>query len=287
MRLRELLRGAGSAEACRRRRFYRVLQCLYRLDSHEITRAVGGASGNSVRARCLRGIWHRGRANVRSLLALRKVCDFRAIARIARSLFELTLEWQLIERIPDALVKIATFSQVERLRCARRMVAYREAHPACDESVALQARFIAEHAAAIEAECRLLWPGVASVEHWSGMNLQDAVGLLGGYFQEVTEVRFPELSWYTSADGVMGLSLETDAYDLFLASHLQLAAQLYFILLAAIVKEYPVELNGRLTGRMKAVEGELGELTKQHLTAFERALSGSPQQGEAQPVGPD
>ena len=101
-----------------------------------------------------------------SLLALRSVEDFRALARITRSLC-VTVELRLIDIIPGALDKIITFSRVERLRSAKKIVAFNEQHPDRKSDSSIHALFITNNAEQIDSERRAVWPGCDNVEHSS------------------------------------------------------------------------------------------------------------------------
>jgi hypothetical protein len=84
-------------------------------DRKEIHGVISGLMATTGRDRCNTGIYLRAKANVESLLSLRYAKDFQAIAMITRSLFELTVDMKLTGIITDAVLKIATSSEVERL----------------------------------------------------------------------------------------------------------------------------------------------------------------------------
>jgi hypothetical protein len=270
MRLSRLLRLIGLRSRGGSRHFYRALRDLRRIDGREVQQAVFRTASTSSHDRCLIGLYCRGQENVASLLALEGVRDFRAIARITRSLFELVVEMKLIERIPDAILKIETFSRKERLRCAQRIVAFTDRLPLPTRHRDHYVRFIADHGEAIEAECQSRWPGVESVEHWSGMGLTAALELLDVSLQQVTQVRLSQLSWYTSADGALGLTLGADAFEPFLTGHLQIVTDLYVTLLTAIMAEYsPGEVHSGTLQRVKRVQQRLEMPTAAHLKSLE------------------
>lgn len=70
-------------------RFYTVLKSLYEFDKREVKGVTTGLLAKTDLENCYWGIYLRGRANVESLLSLKQVRDFQAIAMLARSLPEL------------------------------------------------------------------------------------------------------------------------------------------------------------------------------------------------------
>ncbi len=63
-------------------------------------------------------------------MSLKSAKDLQAIAMVARGLFELAVDMKLIDAVPDAVKKILAFSDVEKLRAARKIVKYKAANPA-------------------------------------------------------------------------------------------------------------------------------------------------------------
>jgi|HubBroStandDraft_1064217.scaffolds.fasta_scaffold00874_5 hypothetical protein len=142
---------------------------------------------------------------------------------VARGLFELAVDTKLIDAIPDAVEKILAFSDVEKLRAARKIVKYKAANPAAAVDATIHGAFITSEEARIEAERNTVWPGLKRVTHWSGMDLSKRVALLQAPFDEIYEVGYPELSWYVHSGltGFVNLQAESqigDGGDKFLAS---------------------------------------------------------------------
>jgi hypothetical protein len=225
--------------------------------------------------RCYRGIYLRAKANVESLLSLRYAKDFQAIAMITRSLFELAVDIKLIKQIPDAVLKIATFSEVEKLRAARMIVAFKTVHPSASIDSTVHALFIKNNAVRIEAERKTVWGAKAKVSHWSGLRLKKRVALLKEPFEEVYEVKYPQLSWYTHAAGLTGFDLKASSYESFASTHHYLAAQLYKLLLRTIIDQYQfVKWDSKILDKMKQAELMPFTDTDDELRALERELLG-------------
>jgi len=148
---------------------------------------------------------------VASLAALNSVAHINGIAAVSRVVFELWLDVRAIERsiYPDSGTKFWTFVMTERLRMARQVVAYDDAHPGVVESPPTVHRdFVATQAAAIESEAQRLWR-INRPKHWSGTadirQRAAAVDLEDRYIN-----LYPLLSTYShgGAAGVAGLTLD-------------------------------------------------------------------------------
>ncbi len=236
-------------------RLYTVIKSLNEFDKREISSVLSGLVAETDRDRCFKGIYLRTKANIESLLSLRYAKDFQAIAMITRSLFELAVDLALIMRIPDAIVKIAAFSEVEKLRAARMTVAYKTAHPTASVDTTVQALFIKNNAAQIDAQRNKLWGANAKVKHWSGLSLRDRAAMLGELFEEVYEVKYAQLSWYTHAAGLAGFDLKASSFERLATIHHYLAVQLYKIVLRTIINEYQFsKWDDKILNKMKQAE---------------------------------
>lgn len=256
-------------------RMYTVIKSLNEFDKKEIHGVMANLVAATDRDRCFKGIYLRAKANVESMLSLRYAKDFQAIAMITRSLFELAVDIKLIEQMPDAIVKIAAFSEVEKLRAAKMIVAFKSAHSAAVVDSTVPESFIKNNATSIETERKSLWGVKAKVSHWSGKSLKERVALLKEPFEEVYEVKYPELSWYTHAAGLTGFDLKPSSYEKLASTHHYLAAQMYKILLRAIVEEYQfVGWDSKILNKMKQAEVMPFADTDQELRALERDLLG-------------
>ena len=138
-------------------RLYTVIKSLNEFDKREIYGVMSGLVAEADQDRCFRGIYLRAKANVESLLSLRYHKDFQAIAMVTRSLFELTIDMKLIKKIPDAVLKITTFSEVEKLRAAKMIVAFKKVHQPESVDATVQVLFIKNNESAIEARRKTVW----------------------------------------------------------------------------------------------------------------------------------
>jgi len=272
---RKLSLRIGPDSATLGERLYTVLKSLNLFDKKEIHGVISGLMATTDRDRCITGIYLRAKANVESLLSLRYAKDFQAIAMITRSLFELTVDMKLTGTITDAVLKIATFSEVERLRAAGMIVAFKDAHPSATVDATVPALFIKNNKVRIEAERKTVWGLKAKVSHWSGLKLKDRVALLKEPFEEMYEVKYPQLSWYTHAAGLMGFDLKASSFEALASTHHYLAAQLYKLVLRGIIDEYQfVKWDSKILDKMKQAELMPFMDTDDELSALERELLG-------------
>lgn len=219
-------------------RFFTLVKNINLFDQKKIRGVIGGVVATSERDRCFIGIYYRAKANVESLLSLKYVKDFQASIMIARSLFELAVDVNLINTIQDAVKKIAVFSEVEKLKSAKRIVDFRSTHPDPVYPSTVHTDYIKSNAARIEAEKNSLWPGVQKVGHWSGLDLCARARLLKEPFDEIYDVKYAELSWYTHAAGLTGFDLKAETYPILQGTSFELAARCYTILLTTIIDEF-------------------------------------------------
>lgn len=222
-------------------RCYTMLKSLNEFDKQEIRGIVRGLLAKTDRDNCFIGNYYRGVANVEALLSLKNAKDLQAIAMVARGLFELAVDMRLLDAIPAAVQKLLAFSNVEKLRAARKIVKFKAANPAAEVDASIYETFITNNAQRIEAERDAVWPGVKKVEHWSGLNLSKRVALLKAPFDEIYEVNYPQLSWYVHTGLTGFVNLQAETFNMLAASQNKLAGECYIVLLTAIIDEFGIE----------------------------------------------
>jgi len=256
-------------------RFYTVLKSLNEFDNQEVKGVVSGLLQKTDLENCYWGIYLRGRANIESLLSLKQVRDFQAIAMLTRSLFELSVDMKLIELIPNAAEKMSLFSQIEKLRAAKKIVQFKAANPNSMVDASIHQAYIAKNKAKLEAQQATTWPDAKRVEHWSGMNLRDRAARLGHPFLQTYEVKYPQMSWYTHAAGVTGLDLKANSYELLAGSLFQLAGECYMVLLASVIRQFKLtKADEKIESKMKYAQMMPFTDTDQQLQALEKELLG-------------
>ena len=165
---RKLSLPIGPDESTTVERLFTVLKSLNEFDKLEVQGVVAGQVSKSDEEMCVYGLYLRGRANVQSLLSLKQVMDFPAIVMLARNLFELSVDMKLLDVIPNAAEKFSAFSEVEKLRAAEKMVAFKMTHPSSKVDASIRSVFITNNKVTIETQRNRLWPGVKPLKHWSG-----------------------------------------------------------------------------------------------------------------------
>src|SRR5258708_6699568 len=123
-------------------RCYTMLKSLNEFDKQEVAGVVRGLLAKTDRDNCFIGNYYRGKAHIETLLSLKSAKNLQAIAMVARGLFELAVDTKLIDAIPDAVKKILAFSDVEKLRAARKIVKYKAANPTAAVDASIHDSFI-------------------------------------------------------------------------------------------------------------------------------------------------
>jgi hypothetical protein len=233
-------------------RCYTLVKSVNEFDKQQIAGVVRGLLAKTDRDNCFIGNYYRGKANVETLLSLKNAKDLQAISMVARGLFELAVDVKLIGVILDAVKKILTFSDVEKLRAARKIVKFKAAHPAAAVDASIHASFISNDAIRIEAERAAVWPGVKKVSHWSGLDLSQRVALLKAPFDEIYEVEYPELSWYVHSGLTGFVNLKAETFNMLAAKQNKLAGECYIVLLTAIIDEFGIEkADAKIKNKLK------------------------------------
>ena len=141
-------------------RFFTVIKSLNEFDKAEVRGVIQTLIAPTERDICFTGNYYRAVANVESILTLKNVRDFQAVAMLARALFELAVDIKLINAVNDSVRKVLTFTDVEKLRSAKRIVAFKTANRSAQVDATIYQQYIASNGARIDAERQLLWPGL-------------------------------------------------------------------------------------------------------------------------------
>jgi hypothetical protein len=274
----------GPDEATAVERFFTVLKSLNEFDRMEVQGVVAGQLTRSDREDRVYALYLRARANIQSLLALKQAMDFQAIVMLARNLFELSVDVKLLDVVPNAVEKFSVFSEVEKLRAAEKIVAFKTKHPASKVDTAIVGAFIANNKASIEAQRVALWPETKptkqspkgkSVRHWSGMDLKERTGKLGHPFDELYEVKYPQMSWYTHSAGTTGFDLKRETYGLLAGVYFELAAMCYMVLLTNVIDEFKLAIpDDKIKSKMRYAQMMPFTDTDEQLQTLERELLG-------------
>jgi hypothetical protein len=232
---------------------YAMLKSIGQFDEIEVRPLVNGLVVPDEKAQCFLGIYHRAAGNVASLMRLNNRQDFQAAAMVTRSMFELAVDIRLLNIIPDGVAKMISFSEVEKLRCARKIVKFTAGHPHAQVGPKNYASYIAAEGSRIDANKATLWPGLKRIEHWSGEKLFERVMRLGSPFEEIYAVEYPRLSWYVHA-GLTGISgLKADTFFALCGVALNSSATSYEQILLAMIDEFKIgKADDRIRDKLKA-----------------------------------
>lgn len=223
-------------------RFFTVVRSLSEFDKAEIHGVIRTLISPTEREICFTGNYYRCFANVETLLSLKNVRDFQAIAMLARALFEFAVDISLINVVQCSVKKMLTFTDVEKLRSARRIVAFKKKNPSAQLDVTIYEEYIDSNGARIDAERAALWPGVKSsdLRHWAHLNLAERVELLPAPFDELHAVNYPQLSLYVHS-GMTGIvNLEKESFRALAAVAFAVVLKSYMILMTAVIDEFRI-----------------------------------------------
>jgi|SRR5208337_213598 len=236
-------------------RFYSVLKILREFDQLEINGVIENLLSRTDREQCFIATYYRGVANVETLLTLESVGHYQAVAMLARGLFELAVDMRLLDRVPGGPDKMILFADVEKLRCARKIVKYQNSRSSPFLDATRSATFIATEQARIELARKAMWPNLTKVDHWSGRNLAQRVAFVGSPFDEFYEAYYPLLSWYVHS-GLTGIiNLQKEAFTTMCGIAFRLAGESYEQILLAMIREFKIAKgNVKIEEKLKAAK---------------------------------
>jgi hypothetical protein len=234
-------------------RCFTVLKSFAKFDELEVSGVVRTLLGTSDREKCFVASYIRSSGNVATLLELKHPKHFQAINMLARTMFELAVDIRLIDVIPKGSEKMIAFVDVEKLRCARKILKFHALRPVTKVDPRVYSTFVAAEGARIDALRSNLWPPKTKLGHWSGMKLPDRIALLKAPFDEIYELNYHHLSWqvHSGLTGVVNLKSET--FTLMCGRSFMLAADAYQEVLLAMIEEFRIDkADDKIKGKLKA-----------------------------------
>jgi hypothetical protein len=234
---------------------FAMLKSVSEFDEVEIRGVMQGLISPSPHENCFLGIYLRAMTHFESLKKLDSSKHFQAISMLTRTLFELAVDIALLDVIPDSCLKMLSFSEVERLRCARKIVEFKTLNPNSGVDESVYASYIAAEGQRIDDIKKGLWPGMDRVEHWSGKKLLKRVECLGEPYKEIYQVQYPRLSWYVHSGltGVMGL--KKDTFVAMCGVAFKSSVDSFEIILLRVIKEFRLEKgNEKIKDKLKAAK---------------------------------
>src|ERR1039458_3584286 len=101
-----------------------VLRSTYQFDMAEVRPVVGGLLSSDLLEECRSLLYIRFNNNVGSMLELKHVAHFQALGMLARALYELTADIQLLDIEPRAAILMRAYLDVEKLKACRSSVSF-------------------------------------------------------------------------------------------------------------------------------------------------------------------
>jgi hypothetical protein len=236
-------------------RLFAMLNSVSGFEELEIRGVMQGLISPSPHENCFLGIYLRAMTHFESLKKLDSSMHFQAISMVTRSLFELAVDIALLDVIPHSCIKMLSFSEVEKLRCARKIVEFKSKNPNSGVDETVYASFIAAEGERIDDIKKGLWPGMDSVGHWSGKKLPKRVECLGEPYKEIYQVQYPRLSWYVHSGltGVMGL--KKDTFVAMCGVAFKSSVDSFEIILLRLIDEFKLEKpNEKIKDKLKAAK---------------------------------
>ncbi len=222
-------------------RFFATLKSLNEFDKVEIRKKIQGVLSPTEREICFIGNYYRGAANIESIVALNQLTHLQAIAAVARGLFEMAVDVALINRLPQSIEKMLALIEVEKLRSAEAVIAFKTANPSAQVDIGTFEQFVKMEGPRIIARREFLWPKSPDVQHWSLLKLQKRAEMLGEPFHEIYAVEYPRLSWYIHS-GLTGVAnLSAASLDLMAGIAFTIAMKSYMEIMTAIIHEFKLD----------------------------------------------
>jgi|SRR5579871_4671685 len=186
-------------------RFYTQVKSLHNFDNIEVRCVINNLLIKTSAENCHLVNYIRTQSNVETLLLLEQSKHFQTIVMIARALFELSVEAKLLEVIPNSWTLMVNQAEIEKLRLAKKIIAFKSANPSVTTDTTIYQQYIAKEEVRITAIQQSLWPGIRKVSHWSGKNLADRCAFLKNPFDQIYNEDYPRISWYAHP-GLTGIA---------------------------------------------------------------------------------
>jgi Family of unknown function (DUF5677) len=221
--------------------FYSLIQSYNNFDKAEVLGIVRSLIKTTPEEECFIGTYYRARANCETLLEIKQAKHFQAAAMLARAMFELAVDIKMLEATPGGWIKMMAFHDVERLRSARKVVAFKKAHPDADIDLDIYEKFIRENEARIDALRKSCWSKPEDKHHWTGVRIADRVMHVGAPMDRIYEVDYPRLSWYAHSGLTGVLNFRAEAFVYLCANAFSLAADCYREILEVIIRRFKID----------------------------------------------
>jgi hypothetical protein len=214
-----------------------VLTSLREFDRREVEGVLSGLFGITKREECFYALYLRTQRNVDTLIELKHVAHFQAVAMLSRALFELCMDAEMLAKTPDGDLRMRVYKSLELLRAARSMLKH-EDNQSSRQAPSERRRYVAQSGSAIEQQARALWPGIklSNLGHWTGLSVAQRARALGSETEAMYVYSYQQFSWYAHG-GVQGtLDAMPDHFPRICGNALSLSVMSYSRLLAAVAR---------------------------------------------------
>lgn len=198
-----------------------TLEAIWSFSDESLGPLFRGLLSAGPRETALLGLYYRMIGYCRTAAILNSVVHQQSLAQADRAVLELLVDVVLLHRnvIPDGVDRLLTVVWAHRLRAARRIRDYVEAHPEAADALDVESHreFIAQRETQVEADCARLWPtkggGFAIPDHWSQLNLLDRAKRCGDDIELAVRDGY-DMRNYFSHSGLAGvLHLDATAFE--------------------------------------------------------------------------
>jgi hypothetical protein len=221
--------------------FFTAIKSLNELDTKEIRNVVGGLLQRSARDSYFTLNYHRAIINIEFLLTVKDMKQFQVIVSLARMLMETAVEMWLIRKDANAAEKIRLIVELEKLKTAKKILAFKAEHPNAKTGDTLPLeQFVRAGELRILQEKQQMWPNVNRVTHWSLVSLEQRCRDLGQEFDELYQVHYSELSWYVHS-GVTGVAnVQGETLSQLCGVAFQIIVKCYGLILESVINEFKI-----------------------------------------------
>lgn len=195
--------------------FAALLEAIDTYTQETVHPVTSGMLGLTDREKVILGLYYRSVGFCRTAIELKSVIHQQSLTSAERSVVELYVDMELVHRdaIPKAVTKVIAFSDWQKLKAARRKVAFYAKYPDLDKTpskATVHGEFIATHEQRILDQVAALWGAKAKPEHWSGVNLIERGEKLGKDVEHLVMQDYDRRNFYvhTGLTGVFNISPE-------------------------------------------------------------------------------
>ena len=198
--------------------FFKGTASIHGLIENVVCPVIQGQIGKSDYEQAVAATFYRIALLLRGLKLLNDLAQFQIVNSVARTVFELVLDLNVLVSDQSRADKFHAFSRVAKFRKAAQLKTFLDANPSVDQSPhqdAIKFASDAQRQQEVEQECIQHWGTDRNgnprwPDHWSGRNIADRANDAGIEFSEIYRSQFFLQSYYVHAGpaGVQHLSRE-------------------------------------------------------------------------------